>query len=45
MADEMKDQWPADVNEGYRLVSHRILGSLTHGPSDTGTTTPSQNQP
>lgn len=25
MADEMKDQWPADVNEAYRVVTHHVL--------------------
>lgn len=23
--NEMKDKWPADVNEGYRMVSHHVL--------------------
>jgi len=25
MLDEHKDQWPSDVNEAYRLVSHHVL--------------------
>jgi len=25
MADEQKDKWPADVNEGYRAVAHHVL--------------------
>jgi hypothetical protein len=25
MANEMKDQWPADVNDAYRAVSHHVL--------------------
>jgi len=25
MADDMKDQWPADVNEAYRVVTHHVL--------------------
>jgi hypothetical protein len=25
MADEQKDQWPADVNEAYRTVAHHVL--------------------
>jgi hypothetical protein len=25
MADEQKDQWPSDVNDAYRMVSHHVL--------------------
>lgn len=25
MVNEMKDQWPSDVNDAYRMVSHHIL--------------------
>jgi len=25
MLDEQKDQWPADVNDAYRLVSHHVM--------------------
>jgi hypothetical protein len=28
MANEQKDQWPADVNEGYRAVAHHVLMAL-----------------
>jgi len=28
MADEMKDKWPADVNDAYRAVSHHVLEAL-----------------
>jgi hypothetical protein len=33
--DEHKDQWPADVNDAYRLVSHHVLMSILNLP-DTG---------
>lgn len=25
---DMKDQWPADKNESYRIVSHYVLAQL-----------------
>jgi len=28
MLDENKDQWPADVNDAYRLVSHHVLMAI-----------------
>jgi len=28
MANEMKDQWPADVNDGYRAISHHVLAAV-----------------
>jgi len=28
MANEMKDKWPSDVNEGYRMVSHHVLMAI-----------------
>jgi len=28
MADEHKDQWPADVNDAYRMVSHHVLMAI-----------------
>ena len=28
MADEQKDQWPADVNDAYRMVSHHVLMAI-----------------
>jgi hypothetical protein len=28
MANEQKDQWPADTDEGYRLVAHHVLMAL-----------------
>lgn len=32
--DEMKDQWPADVNEAYRGVSHGLLIAIMDQPMD-----------
>ena len=31
-ANEMKDQWPADVNEAYAAVTHHILMALMYQP-------------
>jgi hypothetical protein len=28
MADEQKDQWPSDVNDAYRMVSHHVLMAI-----------------
>jgi len=28
MTNEQKDQWPADVNDAYRLVSHHVLTAI-----------------
>jgi len=28
MANEHKDQWPADVNDAYRMVSHHVLTAI-----------------
>ena len=27
-ADEHKDQWPSDVNDGYRMFAHHVLMAL-----------------
>jgi len=32
--DEMKDQWPADVNDAYRAVTHSVLLSIFDKPLD-----------
>jgi hypothetical protein len=32
-ADEMRDQWPADVNEAYGMVTHHILMALLDQPA------------
>jgi len=31
-ADEMKDQWPADVNQAYAAVTHHVLMALMDQP-------------
>jgi len=28
MVDEHKDQWPSDVNEAYRMVTHHVMAAL-----------------
>ena len=32
-ADEMRDQWPADVNEAYAVVTHHVLMALMDQPA------------
>jgi len=35
MADQAKDQWPADVNDAYRLVAHHVfMGIYDVNPTD-----------
>ena len=37
--DQKKDQWPADVNDGYRAVTHRVLLAIFDKPAiNTGAT-------
>jgi hypothetical protein len=33
-ADESKDQWPSDVNDAYRSVSHGILAAVMDQPQE-----------
>jgi hypothetical protein len=33
--DEMKDQWPADVNDAYRFVTHSVLLAIYPAASDS----------
>jgi hypothetical protein len=33
MADDMKDQWPADVNDAYRNVSHHVFMAIMDVPA------------
>jgi len=35
---EMKDKWPADVNEAYRLAAHHVLEALYDMPTGAGAT-------
>jgi hypothetical protein len=32
-ADEMRDQWPSDVNEAYAMVTHHVLMALMDQPA------------
>jgi hypothetical protein len=42
--DEHKDQWPADVNDAYRLVSHHVLMAILNVPdSGNNPMTPGMN--
>jgi hypothetical protein len=48
MANEMKDQWPADVNDAYRAVSHHVFMAIMDMPAQKGSSDqmqPGQNQP
>jgi hypothetical protein len=36
--DEMKDQWPSDVNEAYRGVSHGVLAAIMDQKGDDSST-------
>ncbi len=39
--DEKKDQWPADVDDGYRAVTHRLLLAIFDMPAtDNGAAAP-----
>jgi hypothetical protein len=44
MVGDMKDQWPSDVNEAYRVVSHHVLAAVLDADnqkaSDTGAKAP-----
>lgn len=33
---QMKDRWPADVNEAYRMVAHHVLMAVYNIPSQQG---------
>jgi len=35
MIDNMKDQWPTDVNDAYRAVSHHVLMAVMDQTADT----------
>jgi len=34
MADDMKDKWPADVNDAYREVSHHVFMAIMDMPAN-----------
>jgi hypothetical protein len=34
MANEMKDQWPADENDAYRAIAHHVLTAVLDVPDD-----------
>jgi len=36
LMDEHKDQWPADVNDAYREVTHRVLMATLNVDKDSG---------
>jgi len=36
LMDEHKDQWPADVNDAYREVTHRVLMAALNVDKDSG---------
>jgi len=36
MANEHKDQWPSDVNDAYRMVSHHVLMAVLDAPETAG---------
>lgn len=36
MADDKKDQWPADVNDAYREVSHHVFMAIMDVPANAG---------
>jgi len=36
-ANEHKDQWPADVNDGYRAISHHVLMAVMNVDENTPT--------
>jgi len=39
MADEMKDKWPADVNEAYRAVAHHVLTAVLDADNQSASDT------
>jgi len=51
MADDHKDQWPADVNDAYRAISHHVFAAIMNVPMSTDmqkpgdTTTPGTMKP
>ena len=45
MCKEHKDKWPADENEAYRGVSHKILAAIMDKPLDDAARKASDQQP
>jgi len=45
MCDEMKDQWPADVNDAYRAVSHHVFMAIMDMPAKPSTPGMDQTKP
>ena len=45
MCKDHKDQWPADENEAYRAVSHKILAAIMDQPLQDPAQKASDKQP
>jgi hypothetical protein len=45
MADDDKANWPSDVNDAYRAVSHHVLAAIFNADAKTGSDMDRTNQP